>query len=111
MIYVPIEIEHIVVLAGFAILWVLVGLLEYSTVVHACFKDSNKKNEDALDAACELLCGSTLYGIDRDIMFRKVTEEYGVADADTVRKWLLSNLDRLSDIDETRSKAIKERGF
>lgn len=70
-----------------------------------------KKYKRALRIACELLNGATIYGVDADTIFAYVLETDGCVGASDYEKFILNNIDRFSDIDEIRNKAIKRLGW
>lgn len=65
----------------------------------------------AFEIACDLLNGSSLYGIDADNIFGLIMQEYDIVSTYEYRKFILKNLDRFSDDDEVRNNAIKRLGW
>ena len=72
---------------------------------------NKRKYQRALTIACELLAGSYIYGIDTDTIFAKVIEEEGIVVPSDYAKFILNNLDRFSDNDKVRNRAIERLGF
>lgn len=70
-------------------------------------KSSYKK---ALNIACDILLGASYYGIDEDVLFELVMKKYDIVCADSMAKFIVDNLDRFSDDDRIRSRAIKRLG-
>ena len=70
-----------------------------------------KKYKRALEIACELLNGSMLYGVDAEKIFAHVIEKDGCVGASDYEEFILNNIDRFSDDDEIRNKAIKRLGW
>lgn len=71
----------------------------------------NKKLEKALEIACELMNGSIIYGIDEETLFNKVMELEGYVSSWNIKDFILGNIDRFSDDEEERNKAIKRLGW
>lgn len=71
----------------------------------------NKKLEKALEITCELMNGSLIYGIDEETLFNKVMELEGYVSSWNIKDFILANIDRFSDDDEERNKAIKRLGW
>lgn len=67
--------------------------------------------EKALRIACELINGGFIYGIDTDVLFAKIMEKDGVVCAYDYEDFILENLDRFSDNDNIRERAIKRLGW
>lgn len=65
----------------------------------------------AFEIACDLLNGSILYGIDADNIFGLIMQEYEVVSTFDYQKFILEHLDRFSDDDEVRMKAIERLGW
>lgn len=65
----------------------------------------------AFEIACDLLNGSSLYGIDADNIFGLIMQEYGIVSALRYQKFILKHLDRFSDDEEVRDNAIKRLGW
>lgn len=65
----------------------------------------------AFEIACDLLIGSTLYGIDADRLFTHLMQEYGVVSGYGYQKFILENLDRFSDDYEVRHNAKERLGW
>lgn len=70
-----------------------------------------KKYKRAFEIACELLNGATIYGVDADGIFIYVLKTDGCVCASNYEKFILNNIDRFSDVDEIRNKAIKRLGW
>ena len=71
----------------------------------------NKNLEKALEIACELLNGSIIYGIDADTLRSKIMESEGYVTSWNIKDFIIANIDRFSDDDEERNKAIKRLGW
>jgi hypothetical protein len=67
--------------------------------------------KQALFIACDLLNGSILYGIDADKLFEIMMEKEGVVSTFVYQDYILNNLDRFSDDDSIRAKAIERLGW
>ena len=65
----------------------------------------------AFEIACDLLNGSSLYGIDADNLFALIMQEYGIVSTFQYQKFILKHLDRFDDNDEVRRKAIEKLGW
>lgn len=65
----------------------------------------------AFEIACDLLCGAYLYGIDTDKLFSLVMDKYEVVSMLEYQEFILENLDRFSDDDTVREKAIERLGW
>ena len=65
----------------------------------------------ALEIACILLIGGNLYGIDADKLFAIMLDKYGVVSNRTYQAFILKHLDRFSDDDVVRHKAIERLGW
>jgi len=65
----------------------------------------------AFEIACDLLNGSVLYGIDADRLFALIMQEYEVVSPYRYQEFILNHLDRFSDDDEIRLKAIERLGW
>ncbi len=65
----------------------------------------------AFEIACDLLTGGILYGVDDDYMFELLMKEYGVVSTFEYQKFILEHLDRFSDDEEVRLKAIERLGW
>lgn len=65
----------------------------------------------AFEIACDLLNGSSLYGIDADNIFALIMQEYEVVSTFQYQKFILEHLDRFDDNDEVRHKAIDRLGW
>ena len=72
---------------------------------------SLSKENKALAIACDLMLGAFIYGIDSDRLFEIVMNEEGLVYADNMAEWIEKNIDRFSDDDEVRNKAIERLGF
>lgn len=70
-----------------------------------------KKYKRALKIACELLNGAMIYGVDADAIFTYVMGTDGCGCASDYEAFILNNIDRFSDDDELRNKAIKRLGW
>lgn len=70
-----------------------------------------RKYETALYIVSDLLIGGVYYGIDADKLFELVLRDEGIVTSYFLAKWVLRNLDRFSDIDRIRNKAIKRIGY
>ena len=66
---------------------------------------------DALLVACDLMNGAVLYGIDYDKLFDIVLDKDDIVCNFTLAEWIEENIDRFSDDDEIRHKAIERLGF
>lgn len=53
------------------------------------------KYKYAFQVACELLNGGSLYGVDKDTIFKEVMERDGVVCASDYEKYILDNLEYL----------------
>ncbi len=71
----------------------------------------NKKLEKALETTCELLNGGMIYGIDADTLWSKIMEIDGVVSSGIIKEFILTNIDRFSDDEKERNKAIKRLGW
>lgn len=69
------------------------------------------KTRKAFLISCELLNCANIYGIDSDKLFELVMGEKGVVSGFTLAEWILRNIDRFSDNDRLRNRAIKRIGF
>ncbi len=70
-----------------------------------------RKYKRAFRIACELLnCGS-IYGVDYDMLFEKLMESNGIVSYWSYEEFILNNLDRFSDNDAVRDKAISRLGW
>jgi len=67
--------------------------------------------ERAFEIACDLLNGSNLYGIDADNLFALIMQKYGIVSTLEYQKFILEHLDRFSDDDEIRLKAVERLGW
>lgn len=65
----------------------------------------------AFEIACDLLIGSSLYGIDADNIFGLIMQEYGIVSTFEYQEFILEHLDRFSDDDEIRNNAIERLGW
>lgn len=70
-----------------------------------------KRLEKALEIACELLNGAMIYGIDADTLWNKIMELEGVVSSGIIKDFILTNIDRFSDDEKARNKAIKRLGW
>jgi hypothetical protein len=71
----------------------------------------NKKLKKALEITCELMNDSIIYGIDADTLWSKIMEMDGYVSPRNLEKFILKNIDRFSDDDAKRRKAIKKLGW
>lgn len=69
------------------------------------------KLDRALDIACELLHGDIIYGIDKDAIFEYMLAKDGCVSFASYRRFIVENLDRFSDVDEIRHKAVERLGW
>lgn len=69
------------------------------------------KLDRALDIACALLHGNILYGIDKDSIFEYMLAKDGCVGFYSYREFIIENLDRFSDVDEIRHKAVEKLGW
>lgn len=69
------------------------------------------KYKKALEIACELMNGGCIYGIDVDTLYKKIMEEDGIVCSTSYKDFIIKNLDRFSDNDKIRNKAIKRLGW
>ena len=65
----------------------------------------------AFYVACDLLNGSIIYGIDADRLFKILMNKEGVVSTNIYFEFIRDNLDRFSDNDVERDKAIERLGF
>lgn len=65
----------------------------------------------AFEIACDLLNDSIIYGIDTDNLFEHLMHKYGVVSTFEYQEFILENLDRFSDDDVVRHKAIERLGW
>jgi len=72
---------------------------------------TNAQYKRAFEIACDLLNGSNLYGIDTDNLFALIMQEYGIVSTLEYQKFILEHLDRFSDDDEIRLKAVERLGW
>lgn len=71
----------------------------------------HKKLEKALETTCELMNGSILYGIDEETLWNKIMELEGYVSPWNLKEFILKNIDRFSDDEKERNKAIKRLGW
>ena len=71
----------------------------------------SRKYRKAFKIACELLNGGRIYGIDADLLFKKMLGDDWVVASSSYEDFVLNNLDRFSDNDEVRNKAIQRLGW
>lgn len=69
------------------------------------------KYKKALLIACGLNNGDIIYGIDSEKLFKIVMEKYGFVSGEEIADYIVHNLDRFSDDDNVRNKAIKKLGY
>lgn len=69
-----------------------------------------RKYKRAFRIACELLNGDVIYGIDRDKIIKEALEKDGCVCCFTYEEFILNNLDRFSDNDEVRHRAMSGGG-
>jgi hypothetical protein len=67
--------------------------------------------EKALETTCELLNGGMIYGIDAETLWNKVMELEGYVSSWNIKDFILKNIDRFSDDEKARNKAIKRLGW
>ena len=67
--------------------------------------------KQAFEIACDLLSGAVLYGIDSDFIFNHVMECDGCVSAFDYQDFILAYLDRFSDDETVRHKAIERLGW
>lgn len=72
---------------------------------------SREDLKKAFEIACDLLSGSYIYGIDADNIFGLIMREYGIVSVQEYQCFILNHLDRFSDDDEIRLKAIERLGW
>jgi len=72
---------------------------------------NKRKLEKSLEIACELMNGSIIYGIDEETLFNKVMELEGYVSSWNIKDFILKNIDRFSDNEKERNKAIKRLGW
>jgi len=72
---------------------------------------NKRRLEKALETTCELLNGGMIYGIDAETLWNKVMELEGYVSSWNIKDFILANIDRFSDDDEERNKAIKRMGW
>lgn len=70
-----------------------------------------KRLEKALEITCELLNGGMIYGIDAETLWNKIMELEGVVSSGIIKEFILTNIDRFSDDEKERNKAIKKLGW
>ncbi len=70
-----------------------------------------KRLEKALEVACELMNGSIIYGIDEETLWNKIMEIDGVVSSGIIKEFILANIDRFSDNEKERNRAIKRLGW
>lgn len=70
--------------------------------------DTYKK---AFIIACELMTDCDIYGVTKDILVSKILERDGSVCSLDCAKLIIRNLDRFSDDDEIRNKAIERLGW
>lgn len=70
-----------------------------------------KKLKKALEIACELMNDSIIYGIDEESLWNKVMELDGYVSPWNLKEFILKNIDRFSDNEKERNKAIKRLGW
>jgi hypothetical protein len=70
-----------------------------------------RRLEKALETTCELMNGSILYGIDTDTLWNKIMEIDGYVSPWNLKEFILKNIDRFSDDEKERNKAIKRLGW
>lgn len=67
--------------------------------------------KEAFFIACQLMNGDVIYGIDEDKIFELVMDKYDMVSPFRYQQFILEHIDRFSDDDERREKAIKELGW
>ena len=65
----------------------------------------------AFEIACELLNGAMIYGVDAEGIYAYVLETDGCVCASDYEDFILNNLDRFSDDDKLRNRAIIRLGW
>ncbi len=70
-----------------------------------------RKYKRAFRIACDLMNGARIYGIDLDVLFEKIMEKDGVVSSHSYEEFIINNIDRFSDNDEVREKAIERIGW
>lgn len=65
----------------------------------------------AFEIACELMGDSILYGIDKEFIFDRIMERDGCVASFDYQEFILTHLDRFSDDDVVRHKAIERLGW
>ena len=83
---------------------------ELHNELHKDVENTSDKNK-ALTIACDLMLGAFIYGIDSDKLFEVVMEKDGFVCADNMAEWIEENIDRFSDDEEVKDKAIERLGF
>jgi len=65
-----------------------------------------RKYKRAFRIACELLNGDVIYGIDQRRIFEAFMDKDGCVSSSTYEEFIINNLDRFSDNDEIRHRAM-----
>ena len=73
--------------------------------------NKRKKTKKALEVACELMNDSIIYGVDLKTLWVKLMEQDGYVSPGNLEKFILKNIDRFSDNEKERNKAIKRLGW
>lgn len=58
-------------------------------------EEENKTNAIALNVACDLLIGSTLYGYDYDRIFEEIMDKEGCVSANLIKEFILEHIKEL----------------
>lgn len=72
---------------------------------------NKRRYKKAFQIACELLNGCIIYGIDAELIFSKMIEQDGIFSNISYEKFILNNLDRFSNNDQVRNRAIERLGW
>ena len=65
----------------------------------------------AFRVTCELLAGDVVYGIDAEFLHNYLFENNDAVSYITYYDFIMDNLDRFTDIDSIREKAVERLGF
>ena len=77
-------------------------------IIHKIFRNRYK---ESFEVACALLNGGVLYGIDSNELFRIIMEKEGSCMDLNFQRYIYKYLDRFSDYDYLRHKAIEKYGL
>ena len=77
-------------------------------IIHKIFRNRYK---ESFKVACALLNGGILYGIDSDELFKIIMKKEGCCGDFDYQEFIYKYLDRFSDYDYLRNKAIERYGF